>query len=297
MTYNNLAASTIKTLNYLFLRFTFKDGNAEKSDIIVEEFQNYLHAFPSGSLLHSDDELKELLLIELTEGEYCENLTKSEALDHYRLAISKTFSERYDLAEYFASLLDDEDYASEPVEKECEIVLDRYNNVIRADTMIVFDQSISDEPKFYLVRQIGSKLYIRKNDDDRFVDLSSMPSVFRIATAEDNPDYIEGYGCPRCFSDDTTTLLASRENTCNRCGLEFPLPEEEARGNEDEDTRYALSQLTLDAQVKAYIDELAVLAKAGVEPPSCFTSFLEQYNSDEFFYDADGNVKPPIDVS
>lgn len=290
MTYNNLASSAIKTLNYLFLRYTFKREIADQSGIILEEFQNYLHAFASGTLLHSDEDLKEILRTELIEGDYCKKLTKREAFDHYNISISNTYSERYDLADYFVSLLDDEDYASQLIEKPFETILDRNDEPVLPNTMIVFDQSISKEPILYLVRQIGNELYIKQDDDRPFVNLSSMFNVFRIAIPEDNPDYIEGYGCPRCFSDDTTTLVASRENTCNRCGHKFPLPEEEARSMEDENTKYSLCQLTLDAQVKAYIDFLRFAEDMGHDHSHTFTEFQETSNLNSWEYSPAGQL-------
>ena len=297
MTYNNLSRSAIISMNYLFLRYAFNGEKGAPSQLIMDELQNFMHAFPDREELFLDTELKDILRTELIEGEYCLDLTKQEARHHFILALQRLLPYSGHILQFYMSLLDDDDYASKPKELYHEPVLDRNDAPVLPNTMVVFDQSISQEPFMHLVHRINGRLYIRRGEGQPFVELSPISNNFRVSIPEDNRDYIKGWGCPRCFSDDTTTLLASRENTCNRCGLEFPLPEEEARGNEDEDTRYALSQLTLDAQVKAYIDELAVLAKAGVEPPSCFPSFLEPYNSDEFFYDAHGNVKPPIDVS
>lgn len=291
MTYNALALSAINSMNYLFLRYTFKWNTEEIPEIVEEELQNYLASFVSEPSLRFDDELREILKTELIDGEYCEGLTRREAYDRYALAIDKVGLDCFNVADYYVSLLDDAYYASYRTPKDHDRLFDRDGKKIEPGTMIVFDLSVSEEATFYLVKQIGHQLFIYRNQEEPFVNVVSLPPIFRVARATDNPDYIEGYGCPGCFSDDTTTLLASRENICNRCGLEFPLPEEEAKCNEDENTRYALCQLTVNAQVKAYINERDALKRKGIEPPESFSTFLEMYDSDDLSYDPYGNVK------
>lgn len=105
-----------------------------------------------------------------------------------------------------------------------------------------------------------------------------------------HPGYLEGLLCPKCFSDDITTKIVSRENACNQCGLKFPIPEEEARGNEDEGTRYALCQLTLDAQVKAYIDFLRFAEDMGHDHSHTFTEFQETSNLNSWKYSPAGQL-------
>lgn len=291
MTYNQLALSTINSMNYLFLRYTFKEMDWDETDIVADELQNFVSNFVNFDY-KSDVALKSILATELIESEYCADLTKQEARDLYTLALNKLVGSNDELIDFYISLLDDEYYASELIPKDYTHVTDRDNTVIHPGMVILFDLSVSQEPEFFVVKQIGHQLFIYRDKQQTFVNLYGIPKVFRATQATDNPDYIEGWGCPRCFSDDTTTMIASRENTCNRCGLEFPLPEEEARGNEDENTTYSLCQLTIDAQVKAYVDELDALEKAGVEPPANFTAFLSMSKDEGLIYDPKGNLKP-----
>lgn len=291
MTYNNLATAAINSMNYLFLRYAFKGEQGKPSQLIMDELQNFMHGFAQREELFADTDLKELLRTELIESEYCENLTKQEVRHHLTLALQRLLPYAGHVLQFYMSLLEDHEFASEPADIYYEPVLDRNDEPILPNMMVVFDQSISQDPVIHLVHRINGQLYIREGDGKPFVALSSMPNVFRAAIPEDNPDYIKGWGCPRCFSDDTTTLLSSRENTCNRCGLEFPLSEEEARSMEDEGAKYSLSQLTIDAQVKAYIDFLQFAKDMGHDHSHTFTEFLSTSSLNSWQYDSVGSFK------
>lgn len=290
MTYNNLSRCAIISMNYLFLRYAFNGEEGTLPQFMMDELQNFMHAFPDREELFLDAELKDILRTELIEGEYSLDLTKQEVRHHFILALQRLLPYTGHILQFYMSLLEDDDYASKPKELYHEPVLDRNDAPVLPNTMVVFDQSISEEPFMHLVHRINGRLYIRRSEGQPFVELSPISQNFRVAIPEDNRDYIKGWGCPRCFSDDTTTLLASRENTCNRCGLEFPLPEEEARGNEDEHTRYALCQLTLDAQVKAYIDFLRFAEDMGHDHSHTFTEFQQTSNLNSWEYSPAGQL-------
>jgi len=106
-----------------------------------------------------------------------------------------------------------------------------------------------------------------------------------------HPDYIDGYGCPRCFSENTETVLGLRQNTCCVCQHEFPLPEKLAQEIERDHPGHDIDVIDEPAQGRAFLQYLSYCAKYNIDPPEDLPCFIDLALAQQWTFTEDGKRK------
>lgn len=106
-----------------------------------------------------------------------------------------------------------------------------------------------------------------------------------------HPHYVDGYSCPRCFSEDTETVLGLRQNTCCACGHKFPLPENLAQEVEQEHPGHDIDVISEPAQARAFLQYLSYCAKYNVIAPKDLPTFIDIALAEGWTFTEDGKRK------
>lgn len=112
--YDLLAYSALNSMNYLFLRHTFR---TEQPQVIQDELQNFITSFDTVLVKETRhpvllQSLKQCLYTELVEGSYVEDITKEQARQKFVDAIDSIGCESSTaVVNFYLSLLEDDDYA------------------------------------------------------------------------------------------------------------------------------------------------------------------------------------------
>lgn len=104
-------------------------------------------------------------------------------------------------------------------------------------------------------------------------------------------DYIEGHGCPKCFSDDTSTLLATRENRCLKCGHEFALDEKLAQELEKDHDGFSIEEISEPAQGRAFLQYRELCARANMIEPKNLSTFIDIALAEDWLFSSNGKRK------
>lgn len=106
-----------------------------------------------------------------------------------------------------------------------------------------------------------------------------------------HPGYVEGFSCPQCFSEDTETILDTRENRCLSCNHQFSLPENLAQELELQHPGFDIELLSEHAQAVAFLTYQEHCTKYNIPAPAELSAFIDLATAEDWTFTVDGKRK------